>query len=107
MAAYDINCTGTEAKLSDCVVKKASTDRMCSPRLAAISCLGPFEFNVRLSGGATEYEGRLEVKHNDSWGTVCDDNWDEADALVVCRQLGFRYGHVFSYHLYLLTSMSI
>ena len=45
--------------------------------------------DVRLRGGATNKEGRVELCWNEAWGTVCDIGWGTNDALVVCRQLGF------------------
>ena len=45
--------------------------------------------DIRLVDGTTRNEGRVEICWNNTWGTVCDDRWSRADAIVACRQLGF------------------
>jgi len=47
--------------------------------------------DLRLVNGKTNREGRLEVKHNGNWGTVCDDGFDTVDAGIACRQLGLGF----------------
>ena len=47
------------------------------------------EGDIRLVGGRSSAEGRVEVCVNNAWGTVCDDSWSSVDASVACRQAGF------------------
>ncbi|KAL6268222.1 hypothetical protein P5V15_001333 [Pogonomyrmex californicus] len=44
---------------------------------------------VRLLGGKTNLEGRLQIKIGNKWGTVCNYGWTILDAALVCHQLGF------------------
>lgn len=44
--------------------------------------------DIRLTGG-NRTAGEVEVCYEDTWQLVCHENWDERDAAVVCRQLGY------------------
>lgn len=57
-------------------------------------------YQLRLSGGGTK--SVVEVKHLDVWGTICPNGFDDQDAKVICRELGYRDG--FSYYQHEFTT---
>ncbi|KAJ1469806.1 SRCR-like domain-containing protein, partial [Baffinella frigidus] len=67
---------------------------------AAVSCAnaGVSLADIRLVACRPQSSGsdvcccRVEIKHDNAWGTVCDDSFDENDAAVACRQAGCATG---------------
>ena len=56
------------------------------------NCQGCTNGDVRLVGGGFPNEGTVEVCFNNLWGLISDLGWNDADARVVCRQLGHEDG---------------
>ena len=36
--------------------------------------------------------GTVEIRTDDGWIEVCDEDWDNVDAKVLCREMGFKDG---------------
>jgi hypothetical protein len=99
----DVHCRGSELRLLDCphttdhnCIHYEDAGIICQQRLCA-------DFSVRLVSvqgltGTSVSKGQVEVCIDETWGTVCDQNWSEEDARVVCSQLGFIRSGALSYY---------
>ena len=62
----------------------ATTSQGCVACLATCT-----DGDVRTRDSVSESEGHVEVCLDQTWASVCGDSWDNVDAGVACRQLGF------------------
>merc|ERR1719312_2042172 len=83
----DVMCEGTETSLFDCGFQKK--DNCGKNEGAGVICSGRgTKSRIELRGGRSRNEGNVFVDGK----PVCDDMWDENDATVACRMLGYESG---------------
>ncbi|XP_049880700.1 lysyl oxidase homolog 2 [Pectinophora gossypiella] len=110
----DVVCEGDETSVSKCIFSGwGSSD--CEPTEAAgVRCkdsltskpenivkkkskkklhevLDVNTASLRLSGGRSSSEGRVEIYHNGTWGSICADGWTLYEASTVCRHLALGF----------------
>ncbi|KAL8597993.1 hypothetical protein ACOMHN_011418 [Nucella lapillus] len=100
-----VTCKGNDSSLLECGSQGFKALRF--PSYAWYMCFyrnGPLSVQcyqdkvaitkVRLVNGDSDKSGRVEVflAGPNQWGTVCDNNWNDVSATVVCNQLGFATG---------------
>ncbi|XP_063084263.1 T-cell differentiation antigen CD6 isoform X7 [Cavia porcellus] len=80
-----VNCTGDEEHLWDC--ESQPGDGYCGHKEdAGVVCSEHQSW--RLTGGSDRCEGQVEVHFRGVWSTVCDSQWYQPEADVLCRALG-------------------
>ncbi|XP_078658074.1 scavenger receptor cysteine-rich domain-containing group B protein-like isoform X2 [Branchiostoma floridae x Branchiostoma belcheri] len=87
---YSPSCTGNENTLWGC---ESQLDSCTHYDDIGLLC----ESSVRLSGGSSRAQGRVEIYHDGTWGTICDVPnrpswerwWRDKQARVVCQELGY------------------
>ena len=91
-----IDCLGNETSLNQCTFHGFGTSDCDYNQAAGIQCTdeatnsteSTVEF--RLVNGPGSFAGRVEVRYNGVWGTVCDDGFGQNEADVICRYFNYR-----------------
>ncbi|XP_025787665.1 lysyl oxidase homolog 3 isoform X2 [Puma concolor] len=96
----EVRCSGQEPSLWKCPHKNITAEDCSHSQDAGVRCNLPYtgvETKIRLSGGRSQHEGRVEVQIGGPgslrWGLICGDDWGTLEAMVVCRQLGLGYAN--------------
>merc|ERR1711970_764606 len=82
------DCERTEAAGVRCTPHPPSTTTTTTPVPKIPMVHVAKDMDIRLAGGRTAKEGRIEMKFDDGpWGVACGDGWGVREAIVACKQL--------------------
>ncbi|KAM4595851.1 scavenger receptor cysteine-rich domain-containing protein DMBT1-like [Polymixia lowei] len=88
-----VQCLGNERSLTQCSHEGFGRHECQQTANAAVRCSAM----VRLANGG-RCHGRVEIYHDDAWGTVCNRTWDMNDANVFCQELGCKTALRLAHH---------
>ena len=95
---YRISCSGQSGVfIQDCTYSTVSGYASGSCNIQNEMIVGCYRSascnagDVRLMGGNSTSEGRVELCNQGLWGAITTSSWDSNDARVVCRQLGLPW----------------
>ncbi|KAL4708580.1 hypothetical protein ACJJTC_014188 [Scirpophaga incertulas] len=108
----DVVCEGSEKSISECIFTGWGSSDCQSSEAAGVICtdrtkedliktikpakrihevLDINSASLRLAGGRSNNEGRVEIYHKGNWGSLCPDGWTLFEASVVCRHLALGF----------------
>lgn len=110
----DVVCQGDETSISHCIFSGWGSSDCELNEAAGVICINETQTpkksikhkpkskiiheildlnsaSLRLVGGRNNYEGRVEIYHNGTWGSICPDGWTLYEASAVCRHLAIGY----------------
>ncbi|XP_023938580.2 lysyl oxidase homolog 3A [Bicyclus anynana] len=109
----DVVCEGDEKSLSQCIFTGWGSTDCDKTEAAGVICTNMTDntapsnlkqkptkrlhevidvgTSIRLVGGRSSAEGRVEIYHNRRWGSICPDGWTLYEAAAICRHLALGY----------------
>lgn len=85
----EVQCAGSNGQICVPLTYICDKEWDCSDGADETNCT---YFEIALVDGNRPTEGRVQITINNITGTICDDDWDDRDAAVICHMLGYSTG---------------
>ncbi|WAQ96305.1 NETR-like protein, partial [Mya arenaria] len=92
----DVDCRGFETNIFNCRHSTVGVNNCDHSEDVGVSCVSTpmSDAQIHLVNGTSPREGRVEVSVDGgaTWGTICDDHFNNTEAGVICASLGYERG---------------